>query len=88
MNTELKKLYPQKLWDSFAHICAIPHPSKHEDKILSWLKEWANENKIEFKQDATGNLVFYKAATPGMENRVPVILQGHIDMVPQANSGS
>jgi dipeptidase D len=86
MNTELKKLYPQKLWDSFAHICAIPHPSKHEDKILSWLKEWANENKIEFKQDETGNLVFYKAATPGMENRVPVILQGHIDMVPQANS--
>ena len=86
MNTELKKLYPPKLWDSFAHICAIPHPSKYEGKILTWLKEWAKENKIDFKQDETGNLVFYKPATPGMENRVPVILQGHIDMVPQANS--
>jgi dipeptidase D len=86
MNSELSKLYPSKLWECFANICAIPHPSKHEAKILEWLKMWAKENGIECRQDETGNLLMSKPATPGMENRTPLILQGHIDMVPQANS--
>ena len=88
MNTELSKLYPNKMWEIFANICAIPHPSKHEEKILVWLKNWANEHHIEYEQDETGNMVFRKPATKGYENRTPVILQGHIDMVPQANSDS
>ena len=88
MNTELSKLYPHKMWEIFANICAIPHPSKHEEKILAWLKEWAKINRIEYEQDETGNIVLRKPATPGFENRVPVVFQGHIDMVPQANSDS
>ena len=86
MNDHLNKLYPSALWESFAGICNIPHPSKHEEKILAWLKEWAKTNNIECEQDETGNLIMRKPATPGMENRIPVILQGHVDMVPQANS--
>lgn len=86
MNKELCKLYPSKLWENFANICAIPHPSKHEAKILEWLKTWAKENEIECQQDEVGNLLMSKPATLGMENRMPIILQGHIDMVPQANS--
>lgn len=86
MNSELKNLYPSTLWESFASICNIPHPSKHEEQILAFLKNWAKENNIECEQDETGNLIFRKPATPGMEDRTPVILQGHIDMVPQANS--
>lgn len=86
MNNDLSKLYPSTVWNCFAGICAQPHPSKHEAKVLAWLKSWAEENHIEYKQDATGNLLFSKPATPGMENRKAVILQGHIDMVPQANS--
>ncbi len=86
MNKELLKLYPSLLWENFARICSIPHPSKHEEKILQWLKEWAKEHNIDYVQDKTGNLVFRKPATKGMEDRIPVILQGHIDMVPQANS--
>ena len=86
MSKNLNQLYPAPLWNIFANICAIPHPSKHEDKILVWLKEWAKENKIDYAQDETGNILFRKPATPGMENRVPVVLQAHIDMVPQANS--
>lgn len=86
MNNDLKNLYPSALWESFASICDIPHPSKHEEKILEWLKNWGTQNNIEWEQDETGNLIFRKPATPGMENRVPVILQGHVDMVPQANS--
>ncbi|MCL2246387.1 MAG: M20/M25/M40 family metallo-hydrolase, partial [Lentimicrobiaceae bacterium] len=88
MNTELSKLYPHKMWEIFANICSIPHPSKHEDKILAWLKAWAKENNIDYAQDETGNIVLRKPATPGYENRMAVVLQGHIDMVPQANSDS
>jgi dipeptidase D len=88
MNTELSKLYPSKMWEVFANICAIPHPSKHEEKILIWLKNWAKKNQIEYAQDETGNIILRKPATKGYENRVPVVLQGHIDMVPQANSDS
>jgi dipeptidase D len=88
MNTELSKLYPSKMWEIFANICAIPHSSKHEEKILIWLKEWATAHNIAFAQDETGNVVLRKPGTKGYENRVPVILQGHIDMVPQANSDS
>jgi dipeptidase D len=76
------------MWEIFANICAIPHPSKHEEKILEWLKNWATEHQIEYVQDETGNIIFRKPATPGYENRMPVVLQGHIDMVPQANSDS
>lgn len=88
MNQELTHLYPSKLWEIFGNICAIPHPSKHEEKILTWLIEWAKANNVDYSQDKTGNIVFRKPATPGYENRVPVIMQGHIDMVPQANSDS
>jgi dipeptidase D len=86
MNNELKNLYPSKLWEIFASICDTPHPSKHETRILTMLKNWAKENQIECKQDETGNLLLKKPATKGMETRIPVILQAHVDMVPQANS--
>jgi dipeptidase D len=76
------------MWEIFANICAIPHPSKHEEKILAWLKDWAKEHQIEYTQDDTGNIILRKPATPGYENRMSVVLQGHIDMVPQANSDS
>lgn len=86
MNEEIKKLYPQQLWEIFSNICSVPHPSKHEAKLTAALMDWAKKNKIDCKQDKTGNLIFSAPATKGMENCVPVILQGHVDMVPQANS--
>lgn len=86
MNEEIKKLYPKQLWENFSNICSVPHPSKHEAQLTAFLKKWAEDNKIECVQDKTGNLVFRVPATKGMENRTPVILQGHVDMVPQANS--
>jgi len=76
------------MWEIFANICAIPHPSKHEEKILAWLKDWAKTHNIAYAQDETGNIILRKPATQGYENRIPVVLQGHIDMVPQANSDS
>ncbi len=86
--SELSKLYPNALWENFANICAIPHPSKHEEKLVAWMMEWAKENNIACTKDEIGNLIFKKPATPGMEDRVPVILQAHVDMVPQANAST
>lgn len=85
MNQELLKLYPHDLWENFANLCDCPHPSKHEDAAIKWMKQWANDHKVKVEQDKTGNLLFTIPATKGMENLTPVILQGHTDMVPQAD---
>lgn len=86
MSNELLKLYPEKLWKNFSGICSVPHPSGCLDQIIKFLKQWASERNIECFQDKGGNIIMRKSATPGMENRQGVILQGHIDMVPQKNS--
>ncbi len=86
MNKDLLKLYPHDLWENFANLCDAPHPSKHEEAAIKWMKQWAKEHNVKVEQDKTGNLLFTIPATKGMENRTPVILQGHTDMVPQADS--
>lgn len=84
--SQLSQLQPNKLWQIFEHICSIPHPSKHEQKISAWIQSWAKEQGLSVKEDAVGNLFIKKAATPGMEDRRGVILQAHMDMVPQKNA--
>lgn len=86
MNTELLKLYPHDLWENFGNLCDAPHPSKHEEAAIAWMLKWAKEHKVEVKQDKVGNVLFTIPATKGMEDRTPVILQAHCDMVPQADS--
>ncbi|MCL2132692.1 MAG: aminoacyl-histidine dipeptidase, partial [Lentimicrobiaceae bacterium] len=81
-----KDLKPTLLWENFKQICKIPHPSEHEEEICKWLLSWAKEHGIAAKQDKVGNIVLSKPATAGMENRKGVVLQGHIDMVPQKNA--
>ena len=84
--SELNQLHPQGLWEIFAGICSIPHPSKHEQKISLWIQNWAKEKGLDVKEDAVGNLFIKKPATAGMEDRKGVILQAHMDMVPQKNN--
>ena len=84
--SELLTLTPSHLWFFFDKFCQIPRPSKHEAALSEWIQQWANEKGIAVKVDPAGNLILKKPATPGMENRRGVILQAHIDMVPQANS--
>ena len=84
--TQLSDLTPNKLWQLFEHICSIPHPSKHEQKISAWIQSWALELGLSVKEDKVGNLIIKKAATKGMEDRQGVILQAHMDMVPQKNA--
>ena len=83
---EIKELEPKALWSRFAEICAIPHPSKHEEAILAYLKKFADDRGLQWSQDKTGNLVVRKPATAGKENAPTVVLQSHVDMVPQKNS--
>ncbi len=82
----IKDLQPQIVWNNFYGITRMPRPSKHEEKIRSWLMNWAKEHNIEAMVDETGNVIMRKPATPGMENLKGVIMQGHMDMVPQKNA--
>ncbi|PCK29682.1 aminoacyl-histidine dipeptidase [Pseudoalteromonas piscicida] len=84
-HNEISQLEPQAIWKFFDQICAIPHPSKHEEALAGFIVEWANSKNLAVRRDETGNVFIKKPATPGMENRKPVVLQAHIDMVPQKN---
>ena len=77
-NIELK---PAIVFDEFAKINQIPRPSKREEKMIAYLKEWGASHGLETKVDETGNVIIRKGATKGMENRKTVILQSHMDMV-------
>lgn len=82
----LSHLKPAGLWQLFEKICSIPHPSKHEQAISLWIQDWAKDLGLAIKEDAVGNLIIKKPATAGMEACKGVVLQGHMDMVPQKNN--
>jgi len=77
-NVELK---PARVFEQFAKINQIPRPSKHEDKMIEYLKQFGESHGFETKVDETGNVLISKPATPGYENRPTVVLQSHMDMV-------
>ncbi|ACO74729.1 PepD [Laribacter hongkongensis HLHK9] len=84
----LASLQPRSLWAHFQTLCDIPRPSGHEAALRTHLIEWAESRGLETRTDTVGNLVIAKPATPGMENRETVVLQGHLDMVAQQNAGT
>lgn len=86
MSNEIAKLSPQGLWESFYKLTQIPRPSKKEGKAIDFIEEFGQSLGLETIRDEVGNVIIRKPATAGMENRKGVILQGHIDMVPQKNS--
>ncbi|MDA0146818.1 aminoacyl-histidine dipeptidase [Vibrio sp. LaRot3] len=84
-HSEISKLSPAPLWQFFDKICSIPHPSAHEEALAQYIVNWAQEQGLDVRRDPTGNVFIKKPATPGMENKKGVVLQAHIDMVPQKN---
>jgi dipeptidase D len=84
----MKNLQPQSVWSHFAMLCAIPRPSYREEALKQHLIEWAQARGIAHLVDGVGNLILKKPASPGCEAMPGVILQGHLDMVCQANSGT
>ncbi len=86
MSIEIINLEPKPLWKNFYKLTQIPRPSKKEEKIIEFMKKFGKDLGLETKVDEVGNVIIRKHATPGMENLKGVVLQGHIDMVPQKNS--
>lgn len=81
----LEGLEPVTLWQMFGTLSSIPRPSFHEGKVLEWLKEFANERALVWKQDDAGNIVIRHPGTMQGCEAAPVIIQGHIDMVTEKN---
>ena len=82
----ISDLKPEALWRHFMGFCAIPHPSKHEAALCQHVKQFADNQGLESMVDEVGNIIIRKPATVGMEDRAGIILQGHLDMVPQKNA--
>ena len=80
---EILSLAPQNVWKHFYSLTQIPRPSGHLEKIQAFLLEFGKQVGVESFQDEAGNIIYRKPATPGMEDRKSVILQAHMDMVPQ-----
>lgn len=86
MNRNLTALKPELVWKHFAEIVRIPRPSSHEERIRRYVLDFAAAQGLEAREDAAHNVYVRKPATPGMEGRKGVILQAHLDMVPQKNN--
>ena len=84
----IKDLKPQVVWNNFYQLTQIPRPSKHEGKVIEYLYNWGVSRGFETIKDDTGNIIIRVPATPGCEKMRGVILQGHMDMVPQKTSDS
>ncbi len=82
----IKELKPESVWANFYALTQIPRPSKKEGKAIEYMYEFGKSLGLETIKDEIGNVIIRKPATPGMENLKGVILQGHIDMVPQKNA--
>lgn len=83
----IKDLQPSAIWGYFYDITQIPRPSKKEERILAYLLDFAKQHNLEAKQDKAGNILITKPATEGKEDVATVILQSHVDMVCEKNSG-
>jgi dipeptidase D len=86
MNKDFSALSPALVWKHFAAICNIPHPSHHEEKIRQYVVDFAQAQGLEYTVDQANNVYVRKPATAGMENRKGIVIQAHLDMVPQKNN--
>ncbi len=81
-------LKPELIWERFYEISQVPRPSKKEEKIREYVRNFATKRNLEFLEDEVGNIVIKVPATKGYENAPTVVLQGHVDMVCEKNKGT
>jgi len=86
MKEQFLSLNPSSLWGYFYDFTQIPRPSFHEDQIIEYLIQFAKEKSLECIKDKAGNIIIRKPGTKGLENAPAVVLQSHVDMVPQKNN--
>ena len=86
MIQDIRNLEPKNLWNKFADLNAVPRPSKKEDRVIQFMKNFGQNLGLETFEDEIRNVIIRKPATKGMETRKTVVLQGHLDMVHQKNN--
>lgn len=82
----LQELEPRSIWHYFEQITQVPRPSKKEEKIIAFLRQFAEKHSLPFRQDETGNIIIEKPAVPGFGHLPKVALQSHVDMVCEKNN--
>jgi dipeptidase D len=85
-NNDIRQLEPKALWQHFYSLTQVPRPSGKKEPIGTFIADFGKSLGLETLRDEIGNVLVRKPATPGMENRKTVVLQSHMDMVPQKNS--
>ena len=86
MSQEIRNLEPKALWNKFADLNAVPRPSKKEERVIAFMKDFGAKLGLETIVDEVGNVIIKKPATPNMENRKTIVMQSHLDMVHQKNA--
>lgn len=86
MNSEIRQLQPTELWNKFADLNAVPRPSKKEERVIAFMKDFGTKLGFETIEDEVGNVIIKKPATSGMEDRKTIVMQSHLDMVHQKNN--
>ena len=86
MSSEIRALEPKQLWNKFADLNAVPRPSKKEERVIKFMKDFGQNLGLETIEDAVGNVIIRKPATKGMEDRKAIVMQSHLDMVHQKNN--
>ena len=86
MNKQVAKLEPSIVWTHFEQLNAVPRPSKQEERVIQFMRDFGESLGLETIVDSVGNVIIKKPATTGMEDRQTVILQSHLDMVHQKNA--
>jgi len=86
MSSEIRALEPKALWNKFADLNAVPRPSKKEERVIQFMKDFGANLGLETIEDEVGNVIIRKPASKGMEDRKPIVMQSHLDMVHQKNN--
>ncbi len=86
MSQDIRNLEPKQLWNKFADLNAVPRPSKKEERVIQFMKDFGKKLGLETIEDEVGNVIIRKPASKGMEDRKPIVMQSHLDMVHQKNN--
>ncbi len=86
MSQDIRSLEPKALWNKFADLNAVPRPSKKEERVIKFMKDFGEGLGLETIEDEVGNVIIKKPATAGMEDRKAIVMQSHLDMVHQKNN--
>ena len=86
MNESIRQLEPKSIWNHFSDLNAVPRASKKEERVIAFMKKFGEDLGLEVIEDHVGNVIIRKPATAGMDDRTPVVMQSHLDMVHQKNN--